>query len=39
MNFVHFDILEYEYSLGIFIAMCFILAGLMFLLFKKMKWF
>ena len=39
MNFVHFDILEYEHSLAIFIGLCFLLAGFMFLLFKKMKWF
>ncbi len=39
MNFVHFGILEYEYAIIVFIGLCFILAGLMVLLFKKMKWF
>ncbi len=39
MNFVHFEVLEYEHSLAIFIGLCFALAGLMFLLFKKMRWF
>ena len=39
MNFVHFEILEYEHSLAIFIGLCMLLAGFMFLLFKKMKWF
>ena len=39
MNFVHFPILEYEHALAVFIGLCLILAGLMVLLFKKMKWF
>ena len=39
MNFVHFEVLEYEHSLIIFIGLCFLLAGFMLLLFKKMKWF
>jgi len=39
MNFVHFEVLEYEHSLTIFIMLCLGLAGLMLLLFKKMKWF
>lgn len=39
MNFKHFAILEYEHSLGLFIGLCFVLAALMLLLFKKMKWF
>jgi magnesium transporter len=39
MNFVHFQILEYEHAIGLFIFLCMILAGLMILLFKKMKWF
>jgi magnesium transporter len=39
MNFVHFPILQYEHALAIFIGLCMILAGLMLLLFKKMKWF
>jgi magnesium transporter len=39
MNFVHFEILQYEHALGLFIGICAILAGFMVLLFKKMKWF
>lgn len=39
MNFVHFSLLEYKYALVIFIALCFVLAGFMVALFKKMKWF
>lgn len=39
MNFEHFAILQYEHALGLFIGLCLILAGLMLLLFKKMKWF
>ena len=39
MNFVHFPILQYEHALTLFIGLCVILAGLMVLLFKKMKWF
>lgn len=39
MNFKHFAILEYEHSLGLFVGLCFVLAALMVLLFKKMKWF
>ncbi|MFW5838575.1 MAG: CorA family divalent cation transporter [Bacillota bacterium] len=39
MNFTHFAILEYQDALLIFVSLCLILAGLMVLLFKKMKWF
>lgn len=39
MNFEHFAILQYEHALGLFIGLCVVLAGLMVLLFKKMKWF
>lgn len=39
MNFVHFDILEYEYAIIVFVGLCLILIGFMVLLFKKMKWF
>ena len=39
MNFVHFDVLEYEYALIGFIVGCAFLAVGMVLLFKKMRWF
>lgn len=39
MNFVHFEVLEYESALGIFIAACFAVALFMVLLFKRMRWF
>lgn len=39
MNFVHFDILSYENAVLVFTGVCFGLALVMFILFKKMKWF
>lgn len=39
MNFVHFDVLEYEYAVFIFVMSCIVLAGLMVYLFKRMNWF
>ena len=39
MNFVHFEVLDYEHALTLFIALCFLLAGFMFFLFKRLKWF
>ncbi len=39
MNFVHFEVLEYEYALGFFIGACFLVAVFMVALFKRMRWF
>ncbi|MFW6319832.1 MAG: CorA family divalent cation transporter [Bacillota bacterium] len=39
MNFTHFAILDYQNALLIFVSLCVILAVLMIMLFKKMKWF
>jgi len=39
MNFVHFEVLEYEHALGFFIGACFLVAAFMVLLFKRMRWF
>ncbi|MCU0105652.1 hypothetical protein N7603_08270 [Acholeplasma vituli] len=39
MNFVHFDVLEYEYAVLIFVFSCIILALGMLYLFKRMNWF
>ena len=39
MNFVHFELLEYEYALIGFILSCALLAVGMVILFKKMRWF
>lgn len=38
MNFIHFGILSYEYAVYGFIVFCFIVALVMFILFKKAKW-
>jgi len=39
MNFVNFGILQYENAVGIFGLICLAIAGFMFFLFKKVKWF
>lgn len=39
MNFVHFDVLEYEHAIMIFVGFCFVLALMMLYLFKRMNWF
>ncbi len=39
MNFEHFAILQYENAIALFVGLCVILAALMLMLFKKMKWF
>lgn len=39
MNFVHFELLEYEFALVAFVLGCGLLAVGMVVLFKKMRWF
>ncbi len=39
MNFVHFDVLEYEYAVLIFVLSCLLLSLGMLYLFKRMNWF
>lgn len=39
MNFVHFELLEYEFALVAFVIGCVLLAVGMVFLFKKMRWF
>jgi magnesium transporter len=38
MNFVYFEVLSYEYALIFFVAVCAVIAGAMFYIFKKKKW-
>ena len=38
MNFVHFEVLEFDYALEVFIFLCIALAVGMIYLFKKKKW-
>jgi magnesium transporter len=39
MNFVHFEVLEYEHALVFFLGVCFLMAAFMVVLFKRMRWF
>lgn len=39
MNFVHFEILEYEHAVTVFIGVCLAVALSLVLLFKRMRWF
>ncbi len=39
MNFVHFQVLQYEHAIELFVGGCVLLAVVMLVLFKKMKWF
>ncbi|MFW5913568.1 MAG: CorA family divalent cation transporter [Bacillota bacterium] len=39
MNFVHFEVLEYEHAIALFIGACITVALFMVLLFKRMRWF
>ena len=39
MNFIHFNVLKYEYAVLIFVFVCFMIAGTMLYIFKKNKWF
>ncbi|MFW5865248.1 MAG: CorA family divalent cation transporter, partial [Candidatus Izemoplasmataceae bacterium] len=39
MNFIHFNILAYEEAVPLFLGFSILIAVLMIVLFKKMKWF
>jgi magnesium transporter len=39
MNFHYFEALDYRYAVLVFIVVCVVIAGGMFLFFKKRRWF